>query len=488
MNKSKTNVANKQAQMTLDLANLKEIEQNFDGGQVCSDGGLLLLRKADQALDLAALATFAINDERRPEYVQHKIIDLFRQRIYAIASGYEDCNDATKLRHDAMHKLAIGKGLNRSVLLASQPSLSRFEYMADATTNAALQKLLVHLYIKHCKKQPRVLRLAMDTTCDEAYGNQQMIAFNGYYSAFCYAPLFIFTEDGFPLCALLRPGNPNPIDDAIRMLKLLLKEIRLSWPTVRIELSADAAFASSEMFNYLEDAGVTYFIAAAGHSGLAYHAQQLVFQCKKEFDEFGFQSPQLKKYAVLLDPKDRLRAWHRREEMIRHSSKEEGRMQETFETDLHVRKFGEFRYQAKEWRQERRFIFRVDYSMTGPDTRFVVTNHHGSSPKKVYEERYCPRAQCENWIKDLKRYLCSGRTSCQEFEANQFRLFLHTFAYILIWKVRKAAKLKAMTVETFRLQFLKIGVLVKETASRIRLYLASQYPWQEQYLQGWLNT
>jgi hypothetical protein len=488
MSKSKTNAGDIQGQMTLDLPNLKVIEQDFDGGQVCSDGGVLLLRKADERLDLAELASFAIRDNRRPEYIKHKTVDLLRQRIYAIAAGYEDCNDASRLRGDAMHKLAIGKALCHGLDLASQPSLSRFENLADSSTNAALQALLVHIFVKRHKKAPRVLRLAMDTTCDEAYGQQQKIEFNGYYEAYCYVPLFIFTEDGFPLCALLRPGSPNVLDDAIRMLKKVLREIRLSWPGVRIELTADAAFASSEMFDFLEDAGVTYYIAAAGHAGLAYHAQDLVFRCKKEFDEFGYQSPALKKYAALVDAKERFKAWKRRDARMRDSSKEEGRMQEMFEAELHIKKYGEFRYRSREWRSERRFVFRVDYTMTGPDTRFVVTNCSSGSARKIYEDRYCPRCQCENWIKDLKLYLNSGRTSCQEFEANQFRLLLHTFAYILIWEVRKRAKLRAMTVETFRLQLLKIGVLVKENASRIRLYLASEFPWQEQYQTAWHGT
>jgi Transposase DDE domain group 1 len=320
MSKSKPNFAPKQAQMTLDLPHLKRIEQNFDGGQVCSDGGLLILRKADERLELAELASYAIADKRRPEYVQHHVVDLLRQRMYAIAAGYEDCNDAGKLRFDAMHKLAVGKMSS----LASQPSLSRFESMADSATNAALQKLLVHLFVKRHRKPPKVLRLAMDTYCDEAFGNQQRIAFNGYYGTFCYAPLLIFTECTFPLCSLLRSGAPNPIEDAIRMLKQLLREIRLSWTRVRIELTADAAFASSEMFDFLEDAGVTYFISAAGHSGLAYHAQDLVFRCKNEFDEFGFKSPELKKYGLLTNPKDRLKAWRRREERIRDCTKERG--------------------------------------------------------------------------------------------------------------------------------------------------------------------
>ena len=484
MRKFKTNPAGKQGQMTLDLPNLKHIEQDFDGGQVCSDGGLLLLRKADERLDLTALASLTIRDERRQDAVKHTTVDLLRQRIYGIAAGYEDCNDAARLRMDIMHQLALGK----AETLASQPSLSRFENLADATTNAALQKLLVHLYIKRHRKAPRVMRLAMDTTCDEAYGRQQMIEFNGFYEAYCYAPLFIFTEDGYPLCALLRPGSPNPILDARRMIKQLVREIRLSWPNVRIELTADAAFASSEMFDTLEDLGLTYFIAASGHAGYAYHAQSLIFECKKEFEKFGFRSPELKKYAELKNPKDRLLALKRQEEIMRHASKDEGRMQEMFEAELHVKKYGEFKYQAREWRSERRIIFRVDYTMSGPDSRFVVTNLLGSTAKKIYEDRYCPRCQCENWIKDLKLYLASGRTSCQEFEANQFRLFLHTFAYILIWEIRKRAKVRAMTVETFRLQYLKIGVLIRETAGKFRLQLASNCPWQDQFRIAWQKT
>lgn len=482
MSKFKQKKVIAQGQMRLDLPNLKPIVQEFDGGRICSDGGILILRKADEKLGLLEMASCALADRRRPEAVKHQTVDLLRQRVYAIAAGYEDCNDASRLRHDAMHQLAVGK----DCVLASQPSLSRFENYADRVTNNALQKLLVHAYIKRTGKAPKVLKLAMDTTCDKAYGRQQMIEFNGFYEAYCYAPLFVFTEDGFPLCSLLRPGAPNPKDDAIRMIKQLVHEIKMSWPRVRIELSADASFAGSEMYDALENLGITYFIAAASHSGFAYHAEELVIKCKKEFDEFGFQSPELKKYAVI-NPKDRLKALKRKEEAMRYSTKEEGRMQEMFEAELHIRKYGEFEYRAKEWRCARRVVMRVDYTMTGPDTRFVVTNHLGSTAKKIYEDRYCPRAQCENWIKDLKLYLNSGRTSCQEFEANQFRLFMHVFAYILTWDVRKVAKVKAMTIESFRLQFLKIGILVKEKSKQFSLHLASEFAWRDQFQIAWLK-
>lgn len=488
MTQSKQVISGSQGQMLLDVPGLKRIVAKFDGGAVCSDGGLLLLRKADLRLGLTDLACFAVGDKRRPEYVQHTIGDMLKQRIYGIAAGYEDCNDAAQLRFDAMHKLAVGRELANGLPLASQPSLSRFENLVDATTNAALQRLLVHLFVKQTRKPPKVLRLAMDTTCDETYGTQQLSFYNGYYETFCYAPLFIFTDSGFPLCALLRPGNPNPIDDAKRMLKSVIRELRLSWPNVRIELTADAAFASSEMFDFLEDSGVTYFVAAAGHAGYAYHAEKLVLECKKQFDEFGCPSPALKKYATMVNPGERKAAWRMMEERKRFASKSEGRVQEMHEDQMGVRKYGEFGYKAREWRSERRVVFKAEVNRMGPDTRFVVTNARSMTARKIYEDKYCRRAQCENWIKDLKVYLKSGRTSCQEFEANQFRLLLHTFAYILIWVIRKQAQLRSMTIDTFRLQLLKIGVLVKENTREVMLHLASEYVWRDQFFAAWLNT
>jgi len=483
---TKSSPDKKHEQIQLDLGLSKEIELGFDGGSVCTDGGLLLLRKADNRLGLAEDVALAMKDLRRPDLVKHSLVALIRQLVFAIAAGYEDCNDATKLRDDAMHKLAVGYEPQSPRSLASQPTLSRFENrQVDSVVNAALQRLLVHLYIRHQKKRPKVVRLAMDTTCDEVHGYQQLSFFNGYYGTYCYAPLFVFTDCGFPLASLLRPGHENPVSDAIRMLRYIIGELRRAWPGVKIELTADAGFNGQIMFNFCESSGITYFIGAAMHSGFAYHTEALVRQCKAEFDSFGYTSPEIKIYGALVNPKDRKRAWRQREERIRFSSKDEGRIQEHSEDGLFIRRYGEFRYEAREWDRERRVIFRVHYTNEGPDVRCVVTNQEAGSPRKIYDEKYCRRSQCENWIKDLKTYLKCDRTSCQEFEANQFRLLLHTFAYILIWEVRKRARLREMTVETFRLQFIKIGVLVVEKARRISLKLSSHFPWQEQYLAAW---
>lgn len=479
-----------QVRIPLVLEGSKRIELNFDGGQVSSDGGLLLLARANNRLRLSQLAKWAIVDKRRRTgSVSHEIESMLKQRVFAIAAGYEDGNDAIKLRKDAMHKLAVTGAVKEALDLASQPTLSRFEAMADAATNDALQKLYVPLFVGRFKKPPKLVRLALDTTCDEVHGYQQLSLYNTFYGTYCYAPLFIFTDCGFPLCALLRPGSPSPLADAMRMLKRVISDLRMFWPAVKIEVTADAAFASGKMFEFLEDHKVTYFIAAAGHSGFQCESQELVQACKATFDEFGEQSPELKKYGAMENPKERLKVWKKNEQRIRGLSKEEGRMQEHFEDDLHfrVRRFGEFEYLSGEWNKSRRVIFRVEVSKEGPDVRFVVTNSKTGTSRKLYEEKYCRRARCENWIKDLKNYLKCDRTSCQEFKTNQFRLHLHTFAYILIWEVRRAAKLQEMTVETFRLQFLKIGVIVKECSRKIKLHMASLFVWQEQFRIAWLN-
>jgi hypothetical protein len=325
----------------------------------------------------------------------------------------------------------------------------------------------------------------MDTTCDETHGYQQLSFYNGFYEHDCYVPLFIFTDCGFPLCALLRAGNAGPSEHALRMVKQVVKELKLSWPSIRIELTADAAFGTPEIFEYCEANEITYYIAVKGHSGLAYHSESLVRKCKADFEEFGVQGPELKKYGELANPKARYLAWRQKEERKRFQSKGQGRMQEIFEDQLAVRKYGEFKYEAREWGKERRFIVRAEFTKQGPDVRYVVTNAMGNRPSVIYEDKYCRRARCENWIKDLKNYLKIDRTSCQEFDANQFRLFLHTFAYILIWEVRQRAKLKEMTVETLRLQLIKIGVLVKETTSKVTLHLASNFRWQKQFALAW---
>lgn len=485
---SKTSKQRKHEQMLLELGIGKRVELNFDGERVCSDGGLLLVRKADEQLELTKLAALCIGDRRRPDLVLHTVQNLLRQRINGIIAGCEDCNDATRLNGDPMHLLAADILPDSGRRLGSQPTLSRFENSVDDTSLKALKDLLIHVWIRRIKKKgrrPKRIRLSIDTTCDPVHGYQQLTFYNGFYETACYTPLFIFTEDGFPLAAELRPGNASPAEGSVRNMRRVVSAIRQAFGNVPIELTADAGFAVPELYEFCEQNGVVYFIAAAGHSGFQYHSEGLVVRCREEFESLAGSALELKKYGEVVDKKARDLKWRQREERIRFSSKDEGRMQEHFEDELRIRRFGEFKYASREWPHERRVIYRVEFTSTGPDVRYVVTNAKGGRAGDLYENRYCRRAQCENWIKDLKNYLKCDRTSCQEWRANQFRLLLHVFAYILMWEIRMSAKMPFSTMETIRIHFIKIGVIVKETGSKVILKLSKHHPWADDFRLAW---
>lgn len=484
MTQCRSNSKREQGQITLDLGLGKRIEATFDGGLISSDGGMLLLRKADNRLGLTEVLALCFGERRRPDSVKHPMLSLIRQRVYAIAAGYEDCNDATRLRFDAMHNLAIGKRPQEQSGLASQPTLSRWENSVDEVSLKLQQTALVMTYINAQRRRPKVIRLSIDTTVDEVHGYQQLSFYNGFYGSYCYVPLFIFTEDGFPLAALLRQGNAGKYEGTLRMLRPVIEELRRKWPGIRIEFSADSAFAAPEIYDYCEQERITYYIGIAGNSALQSKSEKFVNDTKALYEEFAGPTEPLGKYAKQ-SKKARKDAWRRNQERIRFSSKTEGRMQEHAEEEaVYIRKYTEFEYQARGWPKERRIVVKAEYSSEGPDVRYVVTNAKGCRAGVIYE-RYCKRSQCENWIKDLKTHLKSDRTSCQEFHANQLRLLLHVYAYILLWEIKRKAKLETSTVTTIQLKYLKVGVLVKETARKIWLNFASCYPWQDEFRCIW---
>ena len=441
-------------QLRFDFGLGKGVVGEFDGGRISSDGGLVLLRQADDRLRLTEQAAFCLGDRRRSGQIRHEMQDLLRQRLYMIASGYEDANDAEQLRSDPMHKLCVGREPESGADLASQPTLSRLENRVTEEELELLQELLLHLYIQRFKRAPRKVVLDIDTTCDEVHGYQQLSFLNGFYNTYCYVPMFIFDQDGYPLAARLRAGNAAPAEGTMRCLRPVVESLKAAWPGVKIELKADAAFGLPELYEYCEAQDITYFIGAKAHHGLKSNSQDLVKLVWREFESLYGEPP--------LQPKTK--AWRQREERIRFASKDEGRMQERFETE----------------RRDRRIIVRCDVTDDGTELRYIVTNSQSSRPKWIYETKYCRRCQCENWIKELKDLKCD-RLSCQEFSANQFRLLLHTLAYILVREVRERLPRSArqISARTLISRFIKVGVLVRESVRRISLHWSSSYPWQE---------
>jgi hypothetical protein len=459
-------------QLNFDFGLGKPIVGSFTGGKISSDGGLTLLRQADRKLKLTEQMALCIKEKRRPDAVLHSIQQILMQRLLAIGAGYEDVNDASVLRSDPMHKLAVGRLLS-DIDLASQPTISRFENSINEVELDFLQELLVQLYVQKHTKPPQKLILDLDTTCDEVHGYQQLSFFNGFYGTFCYIPLFVFDQNGFPLAALLRAGNADVGGDAARVLRRILPILRSAWPKVSIEFRADAAFCRREVYEVCEKNNVTYYIGLKSNHALRCLAKPLVAEAKEEFEKIYGQPNKLDKTA-----------WRQNQERLRFSSKADGRMQETAESHKMVRKVGQLYWQGRGYSADMRVICRADYTDDGPELRFVITNRVKGNPRWLYENRYCGRGQCENWIKELKSIRCD-RLSCQEFNANQFRLLEHVMAYILLSTIRTNLSRfhPPISIQQLQLKFVRIGVLVSESARRICLRLSEAYPWKVEFMQ-----
>ena len=415
----------------------KEIVADFTGGSLSSDAGGLVLREIDQRYRLTEKVASCLRDGRDSNKVKHELLTLVRQRLFAIALGYEDNNDAAWLCKDPALKIMAGRAPESAKNLASQPTLSRFENRANAKDLRRLSDWLVDLYLKTHPGPRKVIVLDMDATDDPTHGKQQLSFFHGYYEEHMYHPLLVFDgRDGFPLAAVLRPGNAHASKGALAVLKRLVKKLKQAYPGVLILFRADAGFAVPSLYDYLEGQPETRYVIG-----------------------FITNNRVLEKAAPLLEKAQR-------------------QYQETGEKQ---RLFTSFSYQAESWTRPRRIIAKVEYTHLGSNQRFVVTNLSRNS-QFVYDDIYVLRGDVENRIKELKLELKADRLSCHRFLANQFRLLLHTVAYCLFWLMRhhlRGTELATAQVNTLRLKLLKIGARIRETSRRIWVHLASGYPYRD---------
>ncbi len=413
----------------------KEVVADFTGGSLTSDAGGLVLREIDQRYRLTEKATSCLRDDRDPRRVTHDLKTILRQRLFSIALGYEDNNDAATLAQDPALKLMAGK-LPEAGDLASQPTLSRFENRVSAKDLRRLSDWLLDLYLKTHPGPRKVIVLDMDATDDPTHGKQQLSFFHGYYEEHMYHPLLVFDgRTGFPLAAVLRPGNTHASHGALAVLKRLIRKLKKAYPGALILFRADAGFAVPALYRYLERQEIRYVIG------------------------FITNNRVLEKAALLL-------------EKARAAYQATGEKQ---------RLFTAFSYQAESWTRPRRIIAKVEYTHLGVNQRFVVTNLN-RNPQFVYDDIYVLRGDVENRIKELKLDLKADRLSCHRFLANQFRLLLHTAAYCLFWLLRRhlhGTALETAQVNTLRLKLLKIGARIRETSRRIWVHLASGYPYRD---------
>ena len=412
------------------------LEAAFDAGRLTSDGGLPWLAEADQALGLCA-APAACIPEWRHGPVRHALETLVRQRVYRIACGYEDQNDATTLRSDPLSKLVCGRLPLSGADLASQPTLSRLEQVADRHIVEDIAEALVALYVHERDRSGAPLRVVLDLdgTDDPAHGHQPEMGYHGFYGQHMSFPLLVFDGDtGQLITAVLRPGNVHGSRFVVLVLRRLLKRLRAAWPEVQVQIRADSGFAVPRLYAWCEITHVAYTIG--------------------------------------LIPNPRLEA-------IAAPLLAEARAQSLAQGGAKVRLVGEAQYQAGTWPAERRVIFKAEALAKGPNTRFVVTTRT-DAPTAVYDW-YVDRGEPENWIKDFKNALRADHLHDHRFWSNAFRLLLHAAAYWLLdtlrrWLAAMVPEEAAIQLDTLRLRVLKIGGRVRELPARIRLHLASSHP------------
>ena len=408
----------------------RRVEANFDGGDVSSDGGLLLLRKLERRLGLIDAVARALADPRDPERIKHELVDMLRQRVFGLVQGYEDLNDHAALRNDVLMQTAC----ERDTALASAPTLCRLENRASRAGAWAIHEVIVQKFIASFKHAPEELVLDFDATDDPLHGKQEARFFHGYYDNYCYLPLYVFCGEQL-LVSYLRPSKIDESKHAGAVLKLLVTRLRKAWPKVRIIVRGDSGFCRRRMLAWCERNGVGYCVGLAKNERL-----------NKMTEEH----------------RARL-AWR------------------FVQSQVKQREFAELRYGARTWKCERRVIARLEHMEKGDNPRYVVTNLEGEAAE-LYERLYCARGEMENRIKEAQLGLFADRTSCQYFGANQFRLLLSSLAYVLTERLRALAlagtEFARLQATTLRSKLLKIGAVIVRNTRRVRVMLSSAFPHQ----------
>lgn len=424
----------------------RPVRAAFDEPDTTSDGGAILLKALDDQVGLTAALAGAITDRRQPGKVRHATEELVQQRVFGLACGYEDANDAARLGHNPLHKLLLGRDPLEGAALASQPTLSRFESSFSGTAlfrmGSALADTVLRYHRGRLGRGVRRITVDLDPTDDPAHGRQQGVLFNGFYDSWCYLPLLAFVRfadepEQYLVTALLRPGRAHPTTGARCLLRHLLGRLRALFPKVRILVRLDGGFLSPAMLGFLEGQPKVDFVVG------------------------------LPQNAVLLR---QIEPWMLEAIAASHRS------------GASAAYFTDFRYAARSWQGFTRRVVakaevvRLDDRAPRSNPRFVVTNLR-HTPERVYAI-YCARGEIENRIKELKHDLALDRTSCHAFAANQLRLLLTTAAFALLQILRRPLR-ERPRVQTLRLWLLKIGARVESSVRRVVVHLAQSHPWRD---------
>ncbi|MCB9831329.1 MAG: IS1380 family transposase [Planctomycetes bacterium] len=447
----------------------REFTASFDGGQISSDAGGLLLHEVDRRLSLFDRFASCFHDYRDPSRIDHSVRDLVAQRVMAIALGYEDLNDHDELSRDPLLAALVGKadptGLerrrdrDRGRPLASSSTLNRVElsrsgeaskdrYRRIELSSDAVDELLVDLFVESHADEPEEIILDFDATDDPIHGRQEGRFFHGYYDCYCYMPLYIFAGDHL-LSARLRMSNQDGAAGSLEELQRIVAQLRTRWTKTRIIVRADSGFCRNGFLDWCEENGVDYVIGLARNARL-----------ESELEDH------------LLDAEDLCESFGRK-----------------------VALFHCFNWRTIDsWSRERRVIGKAECSRKGRNPRFIVTSlpcddHHEA--ERIYRDIYCQRGEMENRIKEQQLDLFADRTSAHTMQANQIRLYFSSIAYVLVDALRRIG-LKGTEAEraqcgTIRLKLLKIGARVRVTCRRIWINMSSACPYKDIFFAAWRN-
>lgn len=430
------------------------VRADFTGGEISSDLGALILSAVDRRIGLTDRLTQAITDRRHASYITHSLRDLLTQRVFQIASGYEDGNDANSLRNDPLFKLAAGRSpLDADNALASGSTHSRLEGSLRRRDIYRIAHALVEQFVAGYSEAPDRITLDLDHTDDATYGQQELSFYNHHYGHHCYLPLLVFeAHSGALVTAVLRPGKrPNGAENAM-IMKRVLAVLRKHWPQTHILLRGDAHFSNPELMELiLADGHADFIFGVGGNKVLLRKAEGLMRNAR------GHLALRQSLAAQKLGP-----------------------------PVAAVRLFGEFEYGASTWPQAFRVVVKAEVLPAGEglpakdNARFVVTTLRGPSAQTLYQEGYCARGQAENLIKQIKCDLKSDRTSAQSFLANFGRLLLTAAAYVLHQQLRhlglQGTPLATAQPKTVILQLFKIAARVKQYKDRVLLHLPTGCP------------
>jgi len=415
----------------------KKITARFDEPRVSSDGGVLYMREVDQQIGLMDRLVEAIDDPRRQTHIDHQLAELMRQRTYQIGCGYEDADDCDHLRTDPAFKTAVGRDPQDDADLGSQPTMTRLE---NAVTRRDLLRLgyaFIDQFIASYETEPELIVLDMDPTADHAHGHQQLSFFNAYEDEYCFMPFHVYEGlSGKYITSVLRTGKTPTAPEILSVLKRIVRRIRRTWPDVRIVFRADSHHTKPEVMTWMDAHDVEFATGLSRNPKLNELFALAIQEAGEKFRRVG--GP--------------------------------------------VRTFASASYAAKTWEKPQRVICRVQVSEKGTDVRYIVTSFQQAGAKYLYEIVYCGRGKMELMIKDHKVALMSDRTSCHRKEANQFRLFIHSAAYVLLHALRdnllRGSELATAQFDTIRLRLLKIGTRIEVGKTFIRFHFPASYPLQ----------